>query len=88
MKTERCDVQPIDRGGVIFGGAALLFAAIYQAIWYVAPGVMEAPISEGSSIPVSMPFGVVAIFAPLLFAWLCARNDRHVEGETYDTAKH
>jgi hypothetical protein len=88
MKTERADVQPLDRGGVIFGGAALVFTALYQAIWYIAPGLMEAKLWEGSSIPFSMPFGVVAIFAPLLFAWLCARKDQHDPNETYDTAKH
>ena len=65
MKSVRSDVQPIERGGVIFGGSALAFAAVYQAIWYVAPEIMEAKLWEGSSIPVSMPFGVVAIFAPL-----------------------
>ncbi|MBY0510258.1 MAG: hypothetical protein K2P94_08885 [Rhodospirillaceae bacterium] len=81
----RLDVQPVDKKGAIFAAAALGFAALYQALWYIWPGLMQAKI--GSVIPFSVPFGVIAIFVPLLFAWLCARDDKDT-GETFETAKH
>ncbi len=81
----RLDVQPVDKKGAIFAAAALGFAALYQALWYFAPGLMQTKVA--SAIPFSVPFGVVAIFAPLLFAWLCARGDKDT-GETFETAKH
>lgn len=81
----RLDVQPVDGKGAIFAGAALGFAALYQAIWYFWPELMTTKVA--SVIPFSVPFGVVAIFAPLLFAWLCARNDV-ASDEVYDTSKH
>jgi hypothetical protein len=81
----RLDVQPIDWKGAAFAAAALGFAALYQALWYIWPELMQTKVA--SVIPFSVPFGVVAIFAPLLFAWLCARNDKDT-GETFETAKH
>jgi uncharacterized membrane protein YhdT len=81
----RLDVQPIDKKGAAFAIAALAFTALYQALWYISPELMQTKVA--SVIPFSVPFGVVAIFAPLLFAWLCARNDVDT-GETFETAKH
>jgi len=81
----RVDVQPVDWKGAAFAAAALGFAALYQALWYISPELMRMKVT--ANIPFSIPFGVLAIFAPLLFAWLCARNDKDT-GETFETAKH
>jgi hypothetical protein len=81
----RVDVQPVDWKGAAFAAAALGFAALYQALWYMWPELMRMKVT--ANIPFSIPFGVLAIFAPLLFAWLCARNDKDT-GETFETAKH
>lgn len=81
----RLDVQPVDRRGALFAVLALGFCGLYQALWYFAPGLMRMKV--GDVIPFSVPFGVLAIFAPLFFAWLCARNDV-ASTETFDTSKH
>jgi uncharacterized membrane protein YhdT len=81
----RLDVQPVDKKGAIFAAAALGFAAFYQALWYIWPALMQTKVM--GVVPFSVPFGVIAIFMPLLFAWLCARNDKDT-GETFETAKH
>ena len=83
--TSRMDVQPLDRNGVLFAGLSVAFAVLYQVIWYVAPGLMATPVIGVT--PLSVPFGVVSVFVPLLLAWLCARNDT-ASSETYETAKH
>ena len=87
MKSARSDVQPLDRAGVIFAAAAVGFAAFFETLWYVAPGLMEARLWSGSAIPVGVVLGIIALFAPVLFAWLCARNDV-ASDETFDTSRH
>ncbi len=87
MTPARSDVQPVDRKGVVFAAAAVSFAAFYETLWRIAPGLMETKLWSGSAIPVSVPLGVLALFAPVLFAWLCARNDV-TSNETFDTSGH
>jgi hypothetical protein len=87
MPSIRSDVQPLDKAGALYALAALAFAAIYQAIWYLAPEFMEIPM-WGSAIPLSMPFGILALFMPLFFAWLIARKDDQTSTETYETSGH
>ena len=67
---------PLDRRGLFYGLLALALAALYQALWWLAPDVMAAPLWSGATIPVSVPLGVIAIYMPLLLAWACIRRDR------------
>jgi hypothetical protein len=67
---------PLDRRGLFCGLLALALAGLYQALWWLAPGLMAAPLWNGATIPVSVPLGVAAIYMPLLLAWLCIRHDR------------
>jgi len=88
MQQTRADVQPLDKAGALYAILAFAFAAIYQATWYLFPAFMEIPSWSGSSIPISVPLGVLALFVPLIFAWLCARKDDHTTTENYETSGH
>jgi uncharacterized membrane protein (DUF485 family) len=88
MKNPRPNVQSIDRLGVLFALLTLGFAASYEALLTLAPGLLKTPLWNGSAIPFSVPLGIVAIFWPLLFAWLCVRNDHLMQdGKTSETSK-
>ncbi len=85
----RPDVQPLDVGGAIYAVGGFAMAAVYMLLWYVAPGLMTAPLWAESSIPWSVLLGVLAILVPVLMAWLCARKDIESESdETYEVAGH
>jgi hypothetical protein len=89
MSYSRPNVQPLDRSGVIFAVLIFGFAAIYEALWTLAPKIMRLPLWAGSSIPLSVLFGIAAIFLPLLFAWLSVRHDQPVlGGHTDEASKH
>lgn len=89
MTSARPDVQPLDVGGALYAVGAFAMAAIYILLWYVAPGLMAAPLWAGSSLPWSMLLGVLAILVPVLLAWLCARKDvESASDESYEVAGH
>jgi hypothetical protein len=89
MSDSRPNVQPLDRSGVIFAICIFGFAAIYEALWTLAPKLMRLPLWAGSSIPLSVPLGIAAIFLPLLFARLSVRHDHPVlGGHANEVSKH
>jgi hypothetical protein len=71
----RPDVQPVDRRGTGFVITAVLLAAVYQALWYVAPEFLAQPLWPGTALTVAFPLGTIAILAPAVLAWLMASKD-------------
>jgi hypothetical protein len=89
MSDFRPKVQALDRSGVLFAALIFGFGAIYEATWALAPSLMRLPLWKGSSIPLSVPFGIAAIFLPLVFAWLSVRHDQPILGnQTNEVSNH
>lgn len=55
-KPDQSPATPMDRVGPIYALLTLGFMALYQGSWAFAPGLMEAPVWAGSSVP----YGVFA----------------------------
>ncbi len=51
MTSARPEVQPLDVSGAIYAIGGLILAGVYMVLWYVAPGLMTAPLWAGSSVP-------------------------------------
>ncbi len=88
MSSVRPDVQPLDVSGAIYAFVGLGLAGFYMLLWYVAPGLMTAPVWSGSSIAWSMVLGTLALAIPVLLAWMCARRDVEDTSEAFEVAKH
>ena len=75
MTSDRPDVQPLDVIGTIYTAIAFTTSALYQTLWYIAPGFLARPLWQGATLTVAFLLGTIAILGPILLAWLVARDD-------------
>ncbi len=88
MGLKKPDVQPLDVRGVTFTVAAILVAALYQGLWYVAPNFLALPLWQGATLSVAFLLGSLALAAPVILAWLAIRFDDANSSETFETSGH
>lgn len=88
MATSKNEVT-LDRRGAMLAALAILLAAAYQSLWYLAPQLLRKHLWKDSVLDVGFALGTLSIVAPIVIAWLMVRSERAaVTHETFETSGH
>lgn len=77
----------LDRRGAALAVLAVVLVSIYQAMFFLAPGVMAAPLWDGSALTVAFLLGNLSLVLPVAFGWWMIAGDQ-AETETCDSSRH
>ena len=86
MKTPASGAE-LNTRGAILAVLAVLLAALFQGLFYVAPGFLASPLWDGSALTVAFLLGTLSLALPVVIAWWAIRGDKS-GGETFDTTSH
>lgn len=81
----RSTVVKLERRGAALAVLAVIFVSAYQALFFLAPGVMSALLSPGSALTVAFLLGNLSLLIPVVFGWWMIAADTP-DGETFDAS--
>lgn len=73
----------IDRRGAVGTAIAVILVSAYQALYFVAPDFLAAPLWDGSYLTVAFLLGTLSVAIPVAAGWWMIQGDK-AEGETFD----
>lgn len=77
----------LDRRGAALAVVAVVLVSIYQAMFFLAPDAMGAPLWEGSALTVAFLLGNLSLAIPVAFGWWMIAADKP-DGDTFDASDH
>ncbi len=77
----------LDRRGAALAVLTVALAALFMALFYIAPDLLARPLWQGGALTVAFLLGTLSLAVPVVVAWLIVRHDR-AGGETFDTTHH
>jgi hypothetical protein len=80
----RSTVVKLERRGAALAVLAVILVSAYQALFFLAPDVMGAPLWPDSALTVALLLGNLSLVIPVVFAWWMIAADKP-DGETFDT---
>jgi hypothetical protein len=81
----RSTVVKLERRGAALAVLAVIFVSAYQALFFLAPGVMSALLWPGSALTVAFLLGNLSLLIPVVFGWWMIAADTP-DGETFDAS--
>lgn len=85
--TQRKPGAVLDRRGAALAVLTVVFAGVFQALFYIAPDLLARPLWEGATLTVAFLLGTLSLAAPVAVAWAIIARDRD-GGETFDVTHH
>jgi len=75
----------LERRGAALAVIAVILVSAYQALFFLAPGLMRAPLWPGSALTVAFLLGNLSLVIPVVFGWWMIATDKP-DGETFDAS--
>lgn len=75
----------LERRGAALAVLAVILVCAYQALFFLAPGVMSTPLWPGGALTVAFLLGNLSLVIPVVFGWWMIAADKP-DGETFDAS--